>query len=56
MPSHAERNLPVMADVARLAGVSHQAVSRVVYGHLRVREETRAGSCKPATPSTIAAT
>lgn len=29
-----------MADVARLAGVSHQTVSRVVNGHSNVREET----------------
>jgi len=33
--------LPVMADVARLAGVSHQTVSRVVNGHPNLRPETR---------------
>ena len=33
--------LPVMADVARLAGVSHQTVSRVVNGHTSLRPETR---------------
>jgi DNA-binding LacI/PurR family transcriptional regulator len=31
-----------MADVARLAGVSHQTVSRVVGDHPNVRDETRA--------------
>lgn len=30
-----------MADVARLAGVSHQTVSRVVNGHASIRPETR---------------
>lgn len=32
---------PVMADVARLAGVSHQTVSRVVNGAAHIRPETR---------------
>jgi DNA-binding LacI/PurR family transcriptional regulator len=33
---------PVMADVARLAGVSHQTVSRVINDHKSVTPETRA--------------
>ncbi|WP_205346872.1 LacI family DNA-binding transcriptional regulator [Pseudonocardia broussonetiae] len=35
------RQPPVMADVARLAGVSHQTVSRVVNGHPHIRPATR---------------
>ena len=32
---------PSMTDVARLAGVSHQTVSRVLNDHPNVREQTR---------------
>lgn len=32
---------PVMADVARIAGVSHQTVSRVLHDHPNVRPRTR---------------
>ena len=35
------RRPPVMADVARLAGVSHQTVSRVINGMDHIRPETR---------------
>jgi DNA-binding LacI/PurR family transcriptional regulator len=40
MDLHAVRN-PAMTDVARLAGVSHQTVSRVLNDHPNVREQTR---------------
>ena len=41
-PAQAGRSRPpVMADVARLAGVSHQTVSRVLNDHPNVREQTR---------------
>src|SRR5947199_5354895 len=39
-PRRRER-APVMSDVGRLAGVSHQTVSRVINGSPHVREETR---------------
>ena len=39
MPANGGRS-PVMADVARAAGVSHQTVSRVLNGHPSVRSET----------------
>lgn len=37
-----QRRAPVMADVARRAGVSHQTVSRVLNEHAHVRAATRA--------------
>jgi DNA-binding LacI/PurR family transcriptional regulator len=41
LPAEGTRRLPVMMDVARLAGVSHQTVSRVLNGHASVRPQTR---------------
>jgi DNA-binding LacI/PurR family transcriptional regulator len=41
MSSNQARRAPVMADVAQLAGVSHQTVSRVLNDHPNVRSETR---------------
>lgn len=40
-PSTRPERTPVMADVARLAGVSHQTVSRVVNGQDNLRPATR---------------
>jgi DNA-binding LacI/PurR family transcriptional regulator len=40
-PARQVARRPVMADVARLAGVSHQTVSRVVNDHPNVRPQTR---------------
>ncbi|MGW3118657.1 LacI family DNA-binding transcriptional regulator [Streptomyces sp. NPDC001107] len=40
--TNAQLRPPTMADVARLAGVSHQTVSRVLGNHPNVRDETRA--------------
>src|SRR6185312_6230697 len=40
-PDGAKRRPAVMADVAKLAGVSHQTVSRVINSSLQVRPETR---------------
>ncbi|PRY02290.1 LacI family DNA-binding transcriptional regulator [Allonocardiopsis opalescens] len=41
MSSNGARQNPVMADVARVAGVSHQTVSRVLNDHPNVRPATR---------------
>ena len=40
-PRPAPGRTPVMADVARLAGVSHQTVSRVINGQTNLRPATR---------------
>jgi DNA-binding LacI/PurR family transcriptional regulator len=40
-PGRGRRQAPVMSDVGRLAGVSHQTVSRVINGSNNVRPETR---------------
>ncbi|MCX4744712.1 LacI family DNA-binding transcriptional regulator [Kitasatospora sp. NBC_01287] len=41
MSEAADRRAPTMADVAKVAGVSHQTVSRVLSDHPNVRESTR---------------
>ncbi len=41
-PSQSGTPKPVMADVARLAGVSHQTVSRVINGSSSIRPATKA--------------
>ncbi len=42
LPERARSRPPVMTDVAQLAGVSHQTVSRVLNDHPNVRPQTRA--------------
>ena len=41
-PAQPSAPKPVMADVARLAGVSHQTVSRVINGSPSIRPATKA--------------
>jgi DNA-binding LacI/PurR family transcriptional regulator len=43
MSSTPRTRTPVMADVAAMAGVSHQTVSRVLNDHPYVTPETRSG-------------
>ena len=40
-PRNGGRRTAVMADVAKLAGVSHQTVSRVINDSTQVRPETK---------------
>jgi len=46
MSTASERaRMPSIRDVARLAGVSHQTVSRVLNDHPSIRPETKAKKC-----------
>ena len=45
------RRTAVMADVAKLAGVSHQTVSRVINDSAHVRPETRRRRPSSRTPA-----